>query len=512
MEKWLKDNERRLDILFYICIFAVLFGWMLIMPLGGGPDEKMRYSIVQYIFVHWRLPHGGDPEILDRTWGFSYAFQPILPYMISAVFVKLGTFFTWNGEILVLFARFVNIIIGIVMAVLTRKLSKKLFDKAMASWLFTLLVMLLPQQLFMHTYVNTDSMALMSTILIVYAWVLGMEKDWDVKSMVLLSLGIIFCAMSYYNAYGYILASIFVFASYFIILKEPDSRLHTVNSYKMSGRSNKDWIEGYMIAFSYIVSLIALAYDLKTGSIVFAAAVLLTILSFVINKSYAIQIGPMLKKGIFISAIVLLGIGWWFIRSYIMYDGDFLGLRIRDEYAEIYAVDALKPSLHETYYNQGHSIMYMLKNSNFLVLTAKSFVAMFGNMEVGVYDWIYRGYLLLIITGIAGMLIPERQRSYLRSLSDRSVKIININMILCAVIPNILNIWAAYSYDYQPQGRYSLPMLAALMYLVSIGLNKIVSFFIGNKKVRDYILAGVCAWLVIACLVCLRMFVIPMYL
>ena len=35
----------------------------------------------------------------------------------------------------------------------------------------------------------------------------------------------------------------------------------------------------------------------------------------------------MLKKGCFISVIVLLGISWWFIRSYIVLDGDILGLK-----------------------------------------------------------------------------------------------------------------------------------------------------------------------------------------
>ena len=35
---------------------------------------------------------------------------------------------------------------------------------------------------------------------------------------------------------------------------------------------------------------------------------------------------------------------WWFIRSYIIYDGDFLGLNITEHYKELYAIDELKPS------------------------------------------------------------------------------------------------------------------------------------------------------------------------
>jgi hypothetical protein len=422
---------------------------MVIQPLGAGPDERMRYSIVQYIFLHWRLPQGGDPEILDKTWGFSYAFQPILPYMISAVFVKIGTLFTMNGNILILFARTVNIIIGIVMAVITRKLSKKIFASTLAAWLFTLLVVLLPQQLFMHTYVNTDSMALMSTVLIVYAWINGSETDWNWKARIQLSIGIILCAMSYYNAYGYILCSMILFLFFYVQ---------------------------------------------------------------VIEKRINIEWGKLLKKGSFIAIIVIIGIGWWFIRSYIIYDGDFLGLRVRDEYAEIYAIDSLKPSIHETYYNQGYSIWYMLKNSNFVILTTKSFIAMFGNMEVGVYSWIYKGYFFIIAVGLIGMLIPQKERIYLIGISDRSVKLINVNMLICMIIPNVLNVWAAYSYDYQPQGRYSLPMLVALMYFVSIGIYKLINILIKKDRTRQLILFCIAAWILVVCLVCLRMFIFPMYL
>lgn len=449
MERWFTDKEKYLDRIFIIGILLLLIGWTVIQPLGGGPDEKMRYSIVQYIFVHLKLPHGGDPEILDRTWGFSYAFQPIFPYILSAIFVKIGSYFTMNGFLLLLCARFVNIILGTLMALYTRKLSKLIFKTALSQWLFTLLVVLLPMQLFMHTYVNTDSMALLSTVLIVYSWIKGCENNWNIKSCIVLAIGIILCAMSYYNAYGYILCSMILFLFCYVQLQKYKIKI--------------DWV-------------------------------------------------LLLKKGSIISIIVLIGIGWWFIRSYIIYDGDFLGLRIRDEYAEIYAIDSLKPSIHETFYNQGYSIWYMLRHSNFIVLTSKSFIAMFGNMAVGVYDWIYYGYLVLIVIGLLGMFIPQKNRSYLTRLNDKQVILLHFNMFLCMIIPNVLNIWAAYSYDYQPQGRYSLPMLVSLMYFVSIGIHKVINRFVKKEKIRQPILFAISAWIILVCVVCLRMFIIPMYL
>jgi hypothetical protein len=110
------------------------------------------------------------------------------------------------------------------------------------------------------------------------------------------------------------------------------------------------------------------------------------------------------------------------------------------------------------------------------------------------------------------MLIPQKERTYLKNISDNNVKLINFNMFLCMLIPNILNIWASYSYDYQPQGRYSLPMLVALMYFVSIGINKLISIVIKKEKYRQILKLILCLWIILVCLVCLRMFILPMYL
>jgi succinate dehydrogenase hydrophobic anchor subunit len=80
------------------------------------------------------------------------------------------------------------------------------------------------------------------------------------------------------------------------------------------------------------------------------------------------------------------------------------------------------------------------------------------------------------------------------------------------IIPNILNIWASYSYDYQPQGRYSLPMLVALMYFVAIGIDKLISTVIRREKYRDIMKLILCIFIIFVYLICLRMFIIPMYL
>ena len=49
-------------------------------------------------------------------------------------------------------------------------------------------------------------------------------------------------------------------------------------------------------------------------------------------------------------------------------------------------------------------------------------------------------------------------------------KLFDWMMVISAIIPNMLNVWYSYSSDYQPQGRYSMPMLIPLMYFVAKGL------------------------------------------
>ena len=42
--------------------------------------------------------------------------------------------------------------------------------------------------------------------------------------------------------------------------------------------------------------------------------------------------------------------------------------------------------------------------------------------------------------------------------------------MVAVVLPNALNVWYSYSNDYQPQGRYSMPMLVPFMYYVVRGV------------------------------------------
>lgn len=431
------DKTFYYEILFYFALFCIFLIWSMMLRFDDAPDELGRYSICQYIFNHGTLPHGGDMEIRMEAWGFSYAFQPILPYIIGAFFMKVTSLFTSNAYFYLIAARFVSVICGVVMAVFVRKIAKRVFTGYAWQWIFTFFVMLLPQCMFMFVYVNTDSMALLSCAIIFYAWLYGYDTNWNYKACILLSLGIILNAMSYYNAYAFILCSIIVFV------------VHHISFVQSKRKLNIEW-------------------------------------------------NSLLKKGCLIAFLVFLGTGWWFIRSYILYDGDFLGLRIRDEFAEKYATtEYLKPSQAKTYYNAGLSVFLMLKQTDYIRDLYISFIGQFGNMSIVLPMWMYYGYTAIFCTGVLGLFLRNRDKVTKLQFSKKDNVAFHLSLILCIIIPIVLCTYSSYVTDYQPQGRYILPMLIPIMYYITVGMNRLFDWILRDEFLYQDITRVLRAWFVI---------------
>ncbi len=406
--------------LLYFGLYLLIGISMLIkQPFGSPPDEYNRYLIPQYIAENGSLPNGFEEEIRIHGYGFSYGFQPILPYMLQGFCMRLTGHFTASGTALLYSARAVNLALGMVTAWIVLLLARQWFSDRRFGWLFAFLTTFLPQSIFVHTYVNTDSCCMLSIAVMLLGLTLGFKEGFSTRCCVVLSVGIILCALSYYNAYGYILSCIFLFAAFFA-------------GYGRNMAANKPHI----------------TFDIKS----------------------------FLKKGCFISALVLAGISWWFIRSAILYDGDFLGLRTRNEYAALYAVPELHPDTRVTWQSQGYSIMDMLTGSDFCNLTLLSFISMFGAMAIPTSIWVYRFYKVLFAMGLlCCIFIPLSKTALSPPIlpKRRGLRIFyHANMVFCMAMPLILSIVYSYSTDYQPQGRYVLPALVPLCFYIVYGLQK----------------------------------------
>lgn len=437
--KW----EYGIIALYFILYCVIALSLIFRQPFGNPPDEYNRYLIPQYIAIHGTLPNGYEESIRIPGYGFSYAFQPILPYMIQGYVMRIALHFVTSFNSLVLTARLVDFVFGLIMAVFVLLLARKWFTDRRLQYLFCYLVMFLPQSIFIHTYVNTDSCCMMSIAIMLYGLTCCLQDHFAYPSCITMSIGIIFCALSYYNAYGFILSCILLFTANYLSLQNNRLRL-----------------------------------DLK----------------------------PFLKKGLFISAIVLLGIGWWFIRSYILYDGDFLGLRTRDACSVLYGNENMKPGTKITYQTLGYTVPRMLFDSDFLVLTINSFISMYGPMVVHTALWIYRFYKLLFASSLLLCLAPSfSKKAGNRRADDGRCGVLpadrpamniffHVNMVFCILMPFVLSVIYSYRIDYQPQGRYIMPILIPLGYYCVYGIGKGVSlaenlltrFCAADKPVSQY--------------------------
>ena len=220
----MKWNKEKSITLFYFALYLIVaLTIALNQPLNdtfpslpNPPDEHSRYKVPLYVCNHGTIPTGYEEELFSGNCRWTYGFYTLLPYMVQGYVMRFVNLFTDSQLALLYTARLVNVTFGFIMAYIVLLLGKKLFRDDRVRWLFCFLVTFLPQSLFLHTYTNPDSMCLLSTALMLYGLVRGYGDGFSFKSCALLTTGVILCALSYYNGYGFILGSILLFIAYFI--------------------------------------------------------------------------------------------------------------------------------------------------------------------------------------------------------------------------------------------------------------------------------------------------------
>ena len=421
-----KKSEKIIFTLYLLGFLGLALTIALLQPLantpplyGNPPDEHARYLIPQFICKYGRIPTGLEEEVRIPAYGFSYALYNVFPYIVQGYVMRFVNLFTESEAALLYTARLVNVTFGLLMAVVVYLIGKKVFQDARFRWMFCFAVTYLPEGLFMHTYVNTDSCCMLSTSMMVYALVCVYRDGINIRNSLWMSGGIILCALSYYNAYGYIVSCILLFLVFFLQKKE-------------SGGYSYDWKR-------------------------------------------------MLQYGCLIAGVVLVGIGWWFIRSYIVLDGDLLGLKTREKMAIQYAIESVNPLTMKTYQAMRYSVFEMLKERYTFTGLYHSFVAAFGSMSIFGTIWLYRAYKLFFSAGSLGGLLYLIRYKQRRHIAGKEW-FFHINMLYCILMPAFLTIYYAYTMDYQNQGRYLLPALVPLMYYVVKGIQKLSEIKIGNFR------------------------------
>jgi hypothetical protein len=248
-----------------------------------------------------------------------------------------------------------------------------------------------------------------------------------------------------------------------------------------------DWSWKTCTGLAIGVSLCALSYYNAYG--VLLCSVVMFGITILLCREQKGDIRFLVTRGAVIIGIVLVLAGWWFVRSYMIYDGDILGMRASSEYAEAYARWDLKPSnrvpMSDVMSLPG--MVFFVPGQwahNWLVTVLVSFVGTFGYMTIFMPFFLSVIYISFIVVGLACVLLALKKTFWLGGFGKvwRREGVFHWCMLAAGVIPVILLVYYAYCSDFQAQGRYLLPGIIPVMYFVTYGYGNILDKVIKEKS------------------------------
>lgn len=197
--------------LFYILYVVSIFGVCCFVAgniaYNAAPDEFARIPLAEYFMNNLSLPDARDPSIKISGWGYSYGSQPYIPQIISGVLMHLA----WDNPSSIFFARLTSALFMCGFAIFCILIAEKVFKKTCYKWMFIVFTTALPQILYIGSYVNNECMALLSSAMIVYGWIIALDSKWSWKSCIFLGISMSVCILSYYTAYGFCLATAIIY-------------------------------------------------------------------------------------------------------------------------------------------------------------------------------------------------------------------------------------------------------------------------------------------------------------
>lgn len=193
-------------ILALLAIVYILIAWNV--NTNYAPDEVMRYQIPSWIRDHAALPRGDEAVLTDNPYGFSYAFRPYLASLIAVVFMGVAGLFGAGPFGLLFAARLVSVCSGILTVALGFCVGDRITGSKRSGTCVGLLMGCLPQFAFISGYLNNDAFALLCGMAILYMLLRGRDSGWCWRDCIFLGLVIGADLLSYYNAYGWIVAAV----------------------------------------------------------------------------------------------------------------------------------------------------------------------------------------------------------------------------------------------------------------------------------------------------------------
>ena len=257
--------------------------------------------------------------------------------------------------------------------------------------------------------------------------------------------------------------------------------------YALMNCAEHKWDSKSCLQLGLPIGLCMISYYNCYGAVL--AAVIYALLSVCTDKQIENKPRFIMNRVLCVAVVAFIICGWWFIRNAIIYNGDFIGLNTSAEYAEKYAITALKPSNRQTAYSVHMPLKEMLFERKWLRTVLFSYVACFDAMSVPIRDWCYNIVFAISLTGLCGCFLPSKLTK--ENNNKYNWKFWSSMLIIC-IITFLLCLYYSYFNDWQPQGRYCLPMIVALQLFVTRGLEKLAY--------RDRAIIGKCVSFVVVCI------------
>lgn len=193
------------------------------------------------------------------------------------------------------------------------------------------------------------------------------------------------------------------------------------------------------------------------------------IVSVVTDREIADKGRLIFKRAGLIGGICLLLAGWFFIRSAILHNGDFLGIAYEEVSRARVESLGYKLFQYNCYRREGLSILEFIRLGDYgwLKTTAQSFVGTFGNMTLFLPMFLYGIYFTIIVFGLLRFLAALMHKRMCRR--DRLLMLV---MLVSGGINFVLHLWQSYARDYQAQGRYIITLILPLAFMLAYGLDK----------------------------------------
>jgi hypothetical protein len=149
----------------------------------------------------------------------------------------------------------------------------------------------------------------------------------------------------------------------------------------------------------------------------------------------------LLQKALIVAGVAFLVSGWWFIRNAIIYNGDFLGLKTSNMYAEKYARPDLLPNKKGIIHSDNSTLGYMLFEKGWIRSVLYSFVGTFSYMTLPMEHAVSWLFFLIPILSMGNYIFRTKKKSF---------NMFYFLMFLMCVITIALNMYYSFFSDFQP--------------------------------------------------------------